>query len=148
MGRSYENCPLYGMLCAELRVINEGLCLYFRGALFRRLKDFQAAVDDFLTAMDKVSHQQDSDVYVNASKQLVLTYNDFAMECFRQRHFNEAVLLLNKAIKEEKKEKGLYLNRGGTELSLPTAIKLRFNVCIIRKMFITVQLISQIVSIG
>ncbi len=63
--------------------------------------------------MDKVCHQQDSDVYQNASKQLVLTYNDFAMECFRQRHFNEAVLLLNRAIKEEKKEKGLYLNRGG-----------------------------------
>ncbi len=66
--------------------------------------------------MDKVSHQQNSHVYENASKQLVLTYNDFAMECFRQRHFNEAVLLLNKAIKEEKKEKGLYVNRGGTEI--------------------------------
>lgn len=66
-----------------------------------------------MTAMDKVSHQQDCDVYKNASKQLVLTYNDFAMECFRQRHFNEAILLLNKAIKEEKMEKGLYLNRGG-----------------------------------
>ena len=70
-------------------------------------------MDDFLTAMDKVNHQQGSDVYRNASRQLVLTYNDFAMECFRQRHFNEAVVLLNKAIKEEKTERGLYLNRGG-----------------------------------
>ena len=70
-------------------------------------------MDDFLTAMDKVNHHQGSDVYRNASRQLVLTYNDFAMECFRQRHFNEAVVLLNKAIKEEKTERGLYLNRGG-----------------------------------
>ena len=77
------------------------------------MKDFNAAVDDFLLAMDKVSHQQDCEVYKNASRQLVLTYNDFAMECFRQRHFREAIILLNKAIKEEKREKGLYLNRGG-----------------------------------
>lgn len=77
------------------------------------MKDFNAAVDDFIVAMDKVSHQQDCEVYKNASRQLVLTYNDFAMECFRQRHFREAVILLNKAIKEEKEEKGLYLNRGG-----------------------------------
>lgn len=63
--------------------------------------------------MDKCGHQQDSPVYIDASKQLVLTYNDFAMECFKRRHFESAALLLNKAIKEEKKEKGLYLNRGG-----------------------------------
>ena len=38
---------------------------------------------------------------------------------FRRRRFNEAVTLLNKAVKEEKREKGLYLNRGGEEESLP-----------------------------
>lgn len=84
-----------------------------RGALYRRLGDFNAAVDDYLTAMDKCNHDQDSAVYQHASRHLVLTYNDFAMECFRQRHFSEAVTLLNQAIKEEKREKGLYLNRGG-----------------------------------
>ena len=77
------------------------------------MRDFNAAVDDYLTAMDKCSHRQDSSVYKNACRQLVLTYNDFAMECFRRRYFNEAVVLLNKAIKEEKNETGLYLNRGG-----------------------------------
>ncbi|KAL5484727.1 hypothetical protein EMCRGX_G021272 [Ephydatia muelleri] len=47
-----------------------------------------------------------------ASRQLILTYNDFAIECFSQQHYDEAVTLLNKAIKSEKKEKGLYVNRG------------------------------------
>ena len=75
--------------------------------------DFNAAVDDLLLAMDKCQHKQDSPVYISASKQLLLTYNSFAMECFRQRHFDSAVTLLNKAIKQEKTEKGLYLNRGG-----------------------------------
>ena len=75
--------------------------------------DFKSAVDDYLLSMDKCGHQQDSDVYINASKQLILTYNDFAMECFKQRHFDSAVTLLNKAIKQVKDEKGLYLNRGG-----------------------------------
>lgn len=84
-----------------------------RGSLYRRLGDFNAAVDDFLLAMDKCQHRQDSPIYHNASKQLLLTYNDFAMECFKQRHFESAITLLNKAIKEEKREKGLYLNRGG-----------------------------------
>ena len=32
---------------------------------------------------------------------------------FRKEFYDEAVVLLNKAIKGEKKEKGLYLNRGG-----------------------------------
>jgi hypothetical protein len=75
--------------------------------------DFNAAVDDFLLAMDKCEHRQDSSIYTNASRQLVFTYNSFAMECFKQRHFDSAVTLLNKAIKEEKTEKGLYMNRGG-----------------------------------
>jgi hypothetical protein len=32
--------------------------------------------------------------------------------------YNEAVVLLNKAIKEEKNEKGLYINRGGWFMSI------------------------------
>ena len=94
---------------------------YYRGALYRRLGDFNAAVDDYLAAMDKCGHSQDCEVYQSASRHLVLTYNDFAMECFRQRYFDEAVTLLNKAISEEKGEKGLYLNRGG-QSSLSTTL--------------------------
>jgi len=43
----------------------------------------------------------------------LLTYNDFAVECFSKGFFEEAIILLNKAIKGEKREKGLYVNRGG-----------------------------------
>lgn len=88
-----------------------------RGSLCRSMGDFNAAVDDLLQAMDKCQHRQDSPVYISASKQLLLTYNSFAMECFRQRHFDSAVTLLNKAIKQEKMEKGLYLNRGGKAMA-------------------------------
>ena len=63
--------------------------------------------------MNICGHKEDSEVYKDASKQLLLTYNDFAMECFRQRQFDSAITLLNRAIKQEKREKGLYLNRGG-----------------------------------
>ena len=33
--------------------------------------------------MDKCGHRQDCEVYCDASRQLVLTYNDFAVECYR-----------------------------------------------------------------
>ena len=75
--------------------------------------DFNAAVDDFLLAMSMCGHREDSPVYKNASKQLLLTYNDFALECFKQKQYDSAVTLLNKAIRQEKEEKGLYSNRGG-----------------------------------
>ena len=32
---------------------------------------------------------------------------------YSKQFYDEAVVLLNKAIKEEKHEKGLYINRGG-----------------------------------
>lgn len=48
-----------------------------------------------------------------ATFQLVLTYNDFAVQCFIRGLYAEATLLLNKAIEEEKGQAGLYLNRGG-----------------------------------
>ena len=89
------------------------LCCFLRGTLHRKSQNFTAAVDDYLKAMDKCGHGQDLPVYRHASRQLVLTYNDFALSCFKKRKFDSAILLLNKAIKEEKGEKGLYLNRGG-----------------------------------
>ncbi|XP_037338147.2 tetratricopeptide repeat protein 16 isoform X2 [Pungitius pungitius] len=44
--------------------------------------------------------------------QLVLTYNDLAVQCFGRGLHAEATVLLNKAVEEEKGEAGLYLNRG------------------------------------
>jgi hypothetical protein len=66
-----------------------------------------------LLALDKCDHNEDSPVYSGAQRQLLLTYNDFAVECFNKGYYDEAVILLNKAIKGEKNEKGLYINRGG-----------------------------------
>lgn len=83
-----------------------------RGTLHRRLCDFNAAIDDFLLALDKCDHNEESPVYKESQRQLLLTYNDFAVECFTKGFYDEAIILLNKAIKGEKREKGLYINRG------------------------------------
>lgn len=83
-----------------------------RGALHRKLHDFNAAIDDFLLALDKCDHDEENPTYDSAQRQLLLTYNDFAVECFNKGFYEEAVILLNKAIKGEKNEKGLYINRG------------------------------------
>ena len=84
-----------------------------RGALHRKLSDFNAAIDDFLLALDKCDHDEEDPVYLNAQRQLLLTYNDFAVECFGKAFYEEAIILLNKAIKGDKTEKSLYVNRGG-----------------------------------
>merc|ERR1719239_83005 len=83
-----------------------------RGALHRKLSDFNAAIDDFLLALDKCDHDEEDPVYLNAQRQLLLTYNDFAVECFGKAFYEEAIILLNKAIKGDKTEKSLYVNRG------------------------------------
>ncbi|XP_033728912.1 tetratricopeptide repeat protein 16-like isoform X2 [Pecten maximus] len=83
-----------------------------RGTLHRKLGDFNAAIDDFLLALDKCDHNEESQVYLDSQRQLLLTYNDFAVECFTKGFYEESIILLNKAIKGEKREKGLYINRG------------------------------------
>ncbi|XP_050389165.1 tetratricopeptide repeat protein 16 [Patella vulgata] len=83
-----------------------------RGALHRKLGDFNSAIDDFLLALDKCDHEEDNPVYIDSQRQLLLTYNDFAVECFNKGFYEEAIILINKAIKGEKREKGLYINRG------------------------------------
>lgn len=83
-----------------------------RGALNRRQGQYSAAVDDYLLALDKTDHDERSAIYAEAQRQLLLAYNDFAVECFKKGMYREAVVLLDKAIKGEKNEKGLYMNRG------------------------------------
>ena len=85
----------------------------FRGTTHRRLGDFNAAIDDFLFAMSHSSSEESKHTFEDARRQLVLTYNDFAVECIGKQLCSDAVLLLNKAIKEEKHEEGLYVNRAG-----------------------------------
>ncbi|XP_040591556.1 tetratricopeptide repeat protein 16 isoform X2 [Mesocricetus auratus] len=83
----------------------------FRGTLHRRLQQFDPAVEDFLKALDMVTDSRDT-LAQKAQRQLLLTYNDFAVHCYIQGAYQEGVLLLNKAIRDEQNEKGLYINRG------------------------------------
>ncbi|KAM7238428.1 hypothetical protein CapIbe_009948 [Capra ibex] len=83
----------------------------FRGTMYRRLQDFDLAVEDFLKALDMMSEHQE-ELVQQAQRQLLLAYNDFAVHCYTQGAYQESVLLLNKALKDEQQEKGLYINRG------------------------------------
>ncbi|KAK2120351.1 Tetratricopeptide repeat protein 16 [Saguinus oedipus] len=83
----------------------------FRGVMYRRLQEFDGAVEDFLRTLDVVTEDQE-DMVQQAQRQLLLTYNDFAVHCYRQGAYQEGVLLLNKALRDEQQEKGLYINRG------------------------------------
>nr|XP_025865005.1 tetratricopeptide repeat protein 16 [Vulpes vulpes] len=83
----------------------------FRGTIYRRLQEFDSAVEDFLKALDMMSAGQEGEVQ-QAQRQLLLAYNDFAVHCYLQGAYQEGVLLLNKALKDEQQEKGLYINRG------------------------------------
>ncbi|KAF0878785.1 TTC16 protein, partial [Crocuta crocuta] len=97
--------------CAiENNPLDPGLFL-FRGTMYRRLQEFDAAVEDFLKALDMMSESQE-DMVRQAQRQLLLAYNDFAVHCYTQGAYQEGVLLLNKALRDEQQEKGLYINRG------------------------------------
>ncbi|XP_019907796.2 tetratricopeptide repeat protein 16 isoform X2 [Esox lucius] len=96
----------------------------FRGILHRRLKNFSASIEDLVLAVElseaggqrvgPSGHTQEDqrEVQEEAQAQLVLTYNDFAVQCFSRGFYAEAITLLNKAIQEQKQESGLYINRG------------------------------------
>lgn len=68
-------------------------------------------MEDFLKALDMMTESQDN-LVKQAQRQLLLTYNDFAVHCYLHGAYQESVLLLNKAIRDEQNEKGLYINRG------------------------------------
>ncbi|XP_040897859.1 tetratricopeptide repeat protein 16 [Toxotes jaculatrix] len=115
-----ENCP------------QDARLYLFRGILYRRLKDFTAAIEDLVQAVELSEEEEEEDEATGVvgqaeardkkdehgsfqkevEFQLVLTYNDFAVQCFGRGLYAEATLLLNKAIEEEKGQAGLYLNRG------------------------------------
>nr|XP_033815958.1 tetratricopeptide repeat protein 16 isoform X2 [Geotrypetes seraphini] len=80
-----------------------------RGTIYRRLQHFTAAIDDYLLALELSCDQE---TRTKAQTQLMLTYNDFAVNCYTKGFYKEGVLLLNKALKGQKKEPGLYINRG------------------------------------
>lgn len=99
--------------------------VHVRGILHRRLEDFPAAVEDLVQAAElsedeetlrrqaEAGDEGGGGLQKDVEFQLVLTYNDFAVQCFSRGLYAEATLLLNKAIRREKGQAGLYLNRGG-----------------------------------
>lgn len=97
-----------------------------RGIVLRHSKNYNSAIDDFLLAVDKAENGAKGDVRGKAQRQLLLTYNDFAIDCCRKNFFEEAIVLLNRAISEEKSEKGLYLNRGGRSFNLVRFLFINF----------------------
>ncbi|XP_060763912.1 tetratricopeptide repeat protein 16 [Neoarius graeffei] len=112
-----------GKITTALELNPENAQYYlFRGILYRRLKDFTAAIEDLMLAVefsdDGAKHPErenpeeskalEQDVHI----QLVLAYNDFAVHCFTQGFYSEATMLLTKAIHEQRDESGLFINRG------------------------------------
>ncbi|XP_073495978.1 tetratricopeptide repeat protein 16 [Phyllobates terribilis] len=89
----------------------------FRGTVYKKLKDFSPAVDDFVRAL-QLCHTEDSyggegkRLYAEAEDQLLLTYNDFAVHCYMKGFYQEGVLLLNQALRGQRNKKELYMNRG------------------------------------
>ena len=60
---------------------------FSRGAIHRQTGNYSKAVDELLTAVDKCGGEgRGSRVYTASCRQLVLTYNDFAVQCFRCVH--------------------------------------------------------------
>lgn len=90
----------------------------FRGILYRNMHKFTQAHDDYLEAIKKSGQNPESQIYSDCTKQLILNYNDFAVDCYKKRHYEEAILLLNTALDSEKSEKGLYINRGDCFLQI------------------------------
>ena len=86
-----------------------------RGILYKRLQNFNSAIDDFLIGLDKMNHDEVNNpvLFNHFQRHILLTYNDFAIVCFKKKLYNDSIILLNKAIKLEKNEKGFYINRGG-----------------------------------
>ncbi|ROL42530.1 Tetratricopeptide repeat protein 16 [Anabarilius grahami] len=121
---------LKGELSDALRKINSALeynpskaqYYLFRGILYRRLRDFTAAIEDLVLAAQfcgveedpPQKHMQDNseDLEEDAQTQLVLTYNDFAIQCFSCGLHSEAIMLLNKAIEKQRDASELFINRG------------------------------------
>ncbi|XP_034547031.1 tetratricopeptide repeat protein 16-like isoform X3 [Notolabrus celidotus] len=108
-----ENCPQDPQL------------YLFRGILYRRLRDFTAAIEDLVHSVELGEKEEEEEeeeeerevresisLQEDVQFQLVLTYNDFAVQCFSRGLYAEATLLLTKAIEEGRGPAGLYLNRG------------------------------------
>ncbi|KAG8554450.1 hypothetical protein GDO81_003800 [Engystomops pustulosus] len=88
----------------------------FRGTVYKKLKDFSPAVDDFVCAMQLLGAEgrysgEGARLHTEAENQLLLTYNDFAVQCYMKGFYQEGALLLNKALKGDRSRKELFTRR-------------------------------------
>lgn len=77
------------------------------------MEDLVQAVELSKEKDQEATCDRDKSIREEAHLQMVLTYNDFAVEVFSRGFHHDATLLLNRAIEEEKDQASLYLNRGG-----------------------------------
>ncbi|XP_006892677.1 PREDICTED: tetratricopeptide repeat protein 16 [Elephantulus edwardii] len=119
---AYQDAKIFavqGNMQSALQCINSAIennpldasFFLFRGTMYRRVHEYDGAVEDFLKALDMLPASQENMVQ-QVQRQLVLAYNDFAVHCYMQGAYQEAALLLNKALRDEQQEKSLYVNRG------------------------------------
>lgn len=121
-----ENLDLSGNIDQAIFKISKAIATFpsvaeyylLRGSMQRRNSTFNAAVDDLSKAMDTVNYESKNETFKVAQKQLLLTFNDFAVYCFQKEYYEEAIVLLEKAIQAEKHNKFLYINRGDCFLKL------------------------------
>ncbi|CAF0841401.1 unnamed protein product [Didymodactylos carnosus] len=83
-----------------------------KSIIYRNMKKFELASDECLLVFDKLNHNEQHRLYQQAQKQLVFIYNATAIKCLEKGLYDEAIELLNRAIKDEKSTYELYMNRG------------------------------------
>ena len=67
-----------------------------RGILYKKIQDFNSAIDDFLLGLDKMNQENltDADLFNSFQRHILLTYNDFAIVCYRKKLYDDAITLL------------------------------------------------------
>ncbi len=82
------------------------------------MKKYELATDECLLVFDKIGHDQEHRLYQQVQKQFVLIYNECSLKCLQTGFVDDAIELLNRAMKYERSFAELYINRGGkTRLS-------------------------------
>ena len=104
-------------VCIQTNPINPDF-FFKRGLVYRRLGDYKKAVDDLLESIAKMEMVEASDpsaahIMADSRRQLILLLNDMSIDCFRRSMFDEAITLLNRAIRFDRNEVAFYVNRGG-----------------------------------
>eukprot|EP00743_Colponemidia_sp_Colp-15_P002597 GILK01002814.1.p1 GENE.GILK01002814.1~~GILK01002814.1.p1 ORF type:complete len:403 (-),score=72.88 GILK01002814.1:114-1322(-) len=87
---------------------NSTKVLLLKAGLYRRQKQFEDALRELELATKRM-HEENLQEEVN--RQISLTYNDMALHLFKDRLYEDAIVLLNEAIAFDKKEVDFYISR-------------------------------------